>query len=85
MIRYDLYSNIASSDHGLQHFPSLQDLVDNLRLSGLETRFTRVQQREEGEMNMASASRYGRARSAGGSARTPLPLRAPAILNLLSA
>ena len=55
MIRYDLYSNIASSDHGLQHFPSLQDLVENLRLSGLDTRFTRVQQREEGEMNMASA------------------------------
>jgi hypothetical protein len=58
MIRYDIYSNTASSDHGLQHFPVLQELVDNLRLSQLEVRFTRVQQREEGEMNLASA-KYG--------------------------
>ncbi len=55
MIRYDLYSNTASSDQGLQHQPALQELVENLRLAGLETRFTRVQQREEGEMNLASA------------------------------
>jgi hypothetical protein len=55
MIRYDLYSNTASSEVGLQHHPALQELVENLRLAELEARFTRVQQREEGEMNLASA------------------------------
>ncbi|HEX7926940.1 MAG TPA: hypothetical protein VF678_05055 [bacterium] len=55
MIRYDLYSNAASSEVGLQHHPALQELVENLRLAGLESRFTKVQQREEGEMNLASA------------------------------
>jgi len=55
MIRYEIYSNVASSDHGLQAYPALQELVESLRAKDVDARFIRVVQREEGEINLASS------------------------------
>ncbi|MFI5400784.1 MAG: hypothetical protein ACHQZQ_07035, partial [SAR324 cluster bacterium] len=55
MIRYEIYSNVASSDHGLQAYPALQQLAESLRAKDVDARFVRVVQREEGEINLASS------------------------------
>ncbi|MFI5399833.1 MAG: hypothetical protein ACHQZQ_02115 [SAR324 cluster bacterium] len=59
MIRYEIYSNVASSDQGLQAYPALQQLAESLRAKDVDARFIRIVQREEGEINLAS-SQYAR-------------------------
>ncbi len=55
MIRYEIYSNVASSDQGLQGQPALQELADSLRAQDVEARVVRVVQREEEAINLASS------------------------------
>ena len=59
MIRYEIYSNVANSEQGLQHFPHLEDLAQHLRFHALETRYVKHVAREEGEINLAGGQ-YGR-------------------------
>ncbi len=75
MIRYDIYSNVANSDQGLQGFPALQELAENLRLEDIETRFVRHSQREEGEINLAS-SQFARGVKVRGTAVKIIPSEA---------
>jgi len=53
MIRYEILSNAASSDQGLQHHPQVQGLVETLRLEGIEARVVRQVHREEDQINLA--------------------------------
>ena len=55
MIRFDIYSNAANSDHGLQRFPSLENLTETFRMWSLETKLIRQVFREEEEINVASS------------------------------
>jgi hypothetical protein len=55
MIRYELYSNVANSDQGLQGPAALQELAESLRAQDIECRVIRIVQREEGEINLASS------------------------------
>ena len=55
MIRYDIFSNAASSDTGLQDHLELQDLVDTFRNEEVKVRLTKQLVREEDEINLASA------------------------------
>ena len=55
MIRFDIYSNAANSDHGLQRFPALENLTETFRMWSLETKFIRQVFREEEEINVASS------------------------------
>lgn len=72
MIRYEIFSNGASSEQGLQGHPALQDLSDSLRAQDVEARFARVVQREEGEINLAS-SQFARGVTVRGTAVKTLP------------
>jgi len=54
MIRYEILSNVASSESGLQDHVELQDLVDSCRALGLDARVVRQVAREEEEINIAS-------------------------------
>lgn len=55
MTRFDIYSNIANSDHGLQRFPSLENLTETFQMWSLETKLIRQVFREEEEINVASS------------------------------
>ncbi len=54
MIRYEIHSNVASTDQGLQGQPALLELAESLRAQDVDARYIRVVQREEGEINLAS-------------------------------
>lgn len=54
MIRYEIYSNIASSDVGLQDYLELQDLVDSFHAMDIDARVVKQVSREEDEINIAS-------------------------------
>ncbi|MBI4082701.1 MAG: hypothetical protein HY423_08835 [Candidatus Lambdaproteobacteria bacterium] len=53
MIHYELYSNVASTELGLQHNPELQELVDTFAIANIEVRVVKQVHREEDEVNVA--------------------------------
>lgn len=53
MVLYEIHSNVASSDQGLQDYPELVDLADTLRAKGVETRLVRQVHQEQDEINLA--------------------------------
>ncbi|MDH4121775.1 MAG: hypothetical protein OEV94_08745 [Deltaproteobacteria bacterium] len=59
MIRYELYSNAASSDQGLVNTPWLMDLVDRLAARGVETFIHLQRYQQTGEINLAN-EKYGK-------------------------
>jgi hypothetical protein len=54
MIRYEIYSNVATSEQGLRSYPVLQDLADSLAVKDIETRYVKHVARVESEINVAS-------------------------------
>lgn len=72
MIRYEIVSNSANSEQGLQPHPALRDLVDTLRAHDIDARVVRQSFREEGEVNLAS-SRHARGVTVRGTAVRTLP------------
>ncbi len=54
MIRYEVFSNVVSSEVGLHDYPVLEDLQDSFALKDVETRFVRQVAREEAQINVAN-------------------------------
>ncbi|MCZ6472594.1 MAG: hypothetical protein O6934_04070 [SAR324 cluster bacterium] len=55
MNRYEIISNVATSDQSLRDHPELIDLAQSLEVKDIETRFVKLVVREEEQINVASA------------------------------
>ena len=55
MIRYEIFSSVATSDQGLRDHPELLDLADSLAVKDIETRYVKQVVREEAQINVASS------------------------------
>lgn len=55
MIRYEILSNMASSDTGLQSHPELADLMETLAAQNVDSRFVRYLYKDSEEINLASS------------------------------
>ena len=73
MIRYEIYSNVANSDHGLQRFPALGNLIHSLATREIDTRIIRQTFREEEEINLAS-SRHAKGVKVRGTSTREVPV-----------